>query len=175
MRKSVGLLVAVFAVALVCAACGSSGSSSASSKTVTSCGGATGPTVTTAKYVMSLNVGPEETMYTQQQAAASHPTDGEVMISGTMSMTDSTGTVRHLEVHICQHDGTVVQHADPTITVQDAAGGQPVDVSPAVMEGVNEGLKDLHYGNNVNIVPGHEYDVTVGLDGDTANFQTSLG
>jgi hypothetical protein len=123
---------------------------------------------------MSLDIGPEEMMYTQQQAASMHPTAGEIMVSGAMSMTDTGANVRHLEVHICDPNGTVVQHAAPSISVQDSAGGQPVTVEAAVMQGVTSGIEDLHYGNNINVFPGHTYDVTVGLNGDTAKFHTTV-
>lgn len=173
--KRFGGMVVLLGAAMAFGACSSSSpKSSASSKTVTSCGGVTGPSVTTTKYVMSLDIGPEEMMYTQQQAASTHPTDGEVMISGSMAMTDAGGGARHLEVHICQPNGTVVQGANPTITIQDSAGGQAVDVPAAVMQGVTAGVSDLHYGNNVNVVPGHTYDVTVVLNGDTGRFHTTV-
>ena len=48
-------------------------------------------TAQTMHYLMVLNIGPTETMYTQAQVDAQHPTTGEVMISGQMTDMGSPG------------------------------------------------------------------------------------
>ena len=80
--------------------------------------------------------------------------------------------VRHLEVHICSRStGKVVQNAQPTITVVDHTSNDMADhVSVAEMEGIDAGVADLHYGNNVTMPAMHRYTVTVTLNGEQAVF-----
>ena len=44
----------------------------------------------------------------------------------------------------------------------------PIKVPVAEMQGVLSGAADLHYGNNVNLIGGHTYRVTVTLTGEHA-------
>ncbi|MGH9121035.1 MAG: hypothetical protein ACRDYC_03690 [Acidimicrobiales bacterium] len=120
-----------------------------------------------ATYHYVLDVGPLEQMYTQQQNQANHPTTGEVMIGGEMSMA-SGPDARHMEVHICYlSNGDVVDASTPpSLTLTDATTGNSQDVPVSTMEGVTEGEADLHYGNNVSITPGDHYEVTVVLKGE---------
>jgi hypothetical protein len=46
----------------------------------------------------------------------------------------------------------------------------PVKVPVVEMEGVGAGAKDFHYGNNVKLIPGHAYKVTVSIGGESASF-----
>lgn len=172
---STPLVLATGLLALALAACGSASSAPgapANAGGAHTCGGsvAGGMTVTTAQHVMTLAVGPMEAMYSPDEAAARHPSEGEVMISGHMQM-PSGGRVDHLEVHICTATGQVVSDAEPTISVSDTTlGGAPAPLPVAVMRGVTSGPEDLHYGNNFLVVPGHAYTVTVELVGDLATF-----
>ena len=47
------------------------------------------------------------------------------------------------------------------------------NVPVALMEGVTEGAADLHYGNNINLIGGHVYKVTVTLNGQRAVLQAT--
>ena len=80
--------------------------------------------------------------------------------------------VRHLEVHICSRStGKVVQNAQPTITVVDhTSNGMADHVSVAEMQGIDAGVADLHYGNNITMPAMHRYTVTVTLNGEQAMF-----
>jgi hypothetical protein len=133
----------------------------------------------TKSYVVALDVGPVEQMYTPAQVKTKHPKTGEVMLSGMMSggmsgMSTGSG-VRHLEVHICTPSGMVVMHAHPSIVVSDPkAKTMTVTVPIATMEGVGEGAADYHYGNNVELNPGDRITVTVTLNGQTAVFHTTV-
>jgi hypothetical protein len=198
-----GLKVAVvgaFVGAMALAGCGGGGSTATSGTTVLASGCATGSGITasttTQSYVVRLDIGPLETMFTPAQAASQHPTDGEIMISGTMSPvggsdgmgdmpgmsgSDTSGTAtntsaHHLEAHICSKtSGTPIQGANPTITVTPAATpSTPQNVPIAVMEGVNAGVADYHYGNNVLLSPGGAYTVAVALNGQTATFHITI-
>ena len=139
-----------------------------------------GQIVKTKSYVFALSIGRTETMYTPAQVRTKHPTDGEVMLSGKM-VTGMAGmdmggqSQRHLEVHICTTGGAVVTGAHPTIVVQDPkASSMTMSVPVAVMQGVGEGTSDLHYGNNVDLTPGHKITVTVTLKGQRAVFHTTV-
>ncbi len=152
------LAVVAVVIALGLTACGKSSTSSSTSTTGKgSISGAAGcmpgsgvtRTATTAKYVMVLNVGAAETMYTKDEVVANHPTSGEVMIGGQMDMGGAGSTPRssgsapsttmmmghssptsmagssgaataHVEVHICDRaTGKTATNVMPVITVVD--------------------------------------------------------
>ncbi len=88
-------------VVLGLAGCGSSaktstGTTSAPTSAATASGCTPGPSVTktvlSAHYTMVLDVNPTETMYTQAQVTAQHPTTGEVMLAGQMNGMPGTGS-----------------------------------------------------------------------------------
>jgi hypothetical protein len=107
-------------------------------------------------------------MYSESQVAATHPKTGEVMLNGTMSMAQGPDA-RHLEVHICSRpDSRVVVGATPSITVTDATAGTTTAIPVTTMQGVTSGQSDLHYGNNVDLPPGHAFVVHVALRGQQA-------
>ena len=171
--RSMATAVTAGAVIAVVASCGGSSGASPSSSGPAACPLQRGAnSATTASYTITLDVGPEETMWSQQQVAAQHPTTGEVMLGGEMSMA-SGGGARHLEAHICARaTDTVVSNVSPTITMTDTttAGSAPQSVPVAVMQGVTSGASDLHYGNNVTVTPGHSYSVTVTVKGEAATL-----
>ena len=110
---------------------------------------------------------------TTTSMTGSQDTMQSTMTTAPMTTAPMTGAAvtRHLEVHICSSDGRVVTNADPTITLRDAAaGGAPTKISVATMQGIGQGVSDLHYGNNVPAARGHHYIVTVTLDGAVGRF-----
>ncbi|MDP9073895.1 MAG: iron transporter [Actinomycetota bacterium] len=143
---------------------------------------------TTRSYIVQLDIGSIENMYTQAQVDSQHPTGGEVMVRGQMSavggaMADMPGmggavtaSDRHLEAHICSKaSGAVVQDANPTITlINDATKNVSQDVQIAVMQGVGAPVGDLHYGNNVVLAPGATYTVLISLNGETATLHVKM-
>ena len=132
-------------------------------------------TKTTKSYVFKLGIEMREQMWTPAQVRAKHPTTGEVMLGGSMAAAMSMGgSARHLEVQIARRStGKVIAGAHPTIALVDlqASDGMTVKVPVTVMRGVDEGSADIHYGNNVDLVVGHLYRVTVTLAGERAVFQ----
>jgi hypothetical protein len=168
-----GLVALVGLVAL--AAVGGSAEAAPAASTCSS-----GTVVKTASYVFALSIGPVETMYTPAQVRAQHPRSGEVMLEGQMTtgmagMTMPATGQKHLEVHICTRGGAVVKGVSPRIFVSDSASKQvAVAVPVAVMEGVNEGASDLHYGNNVTLAPGHRITVRVSVNGEVAVFHATV-
>jgi Fe2+ transport protein len=127
----------------------------------------------TAHYRLELMLGSTEKMFSPAEAAAQHPTDGEVMVSGGMSMMGmpmASGETRHLEVHVFSLDkGQIVTDAKVAIAVTGANPKKVEEVSVAKMYGVKEGPSDTHYGNNVSLPPGN-YAVEITVNGEKAEF-----
>ena len=139
-------------------------------------GGSSGEqTMKTKSYVFELEMGMAEQMWTPAQVRAKHPSRGEVMLAGTMGGAMSMGgSSRHVEVKILNRStGKVITSAHPTIALVDQNVTNPmvIKVPFSVMRGVNDGAADTHYGNNVDLVGGHRYRVTVTLAGEQAVFQ----
>lgn len=130
----------------------------------------------TASYRFVLKVTMPEKMYTQAQVRAMHPKAGEVMLRGPMSgMGGSMAGMRHLEVQICMRvTSAVVTNAMPMIRVRDEATRKTMMVPVAVMEGIGEGVADLHYGNNVAMTAGHSFTVTVQVKEEKATLHFKL-
>jgi hypothetical protein len=92
-------------------------------------------------------------------------------MGGGMSM---GGSQRHVEVHITNRPtGKVVAGVHPSISAIDtgAMNAMAIKVPIAAMEGVLAGASDMHYGNNVKLIAGHTYKVTIILNGERASFQ----
>ena len=150
--------------------------------------GSPGPgsqTVRAGSHVFILNVGPSETMYSSQQVRRMHPSTGEVMLGGHMqgsgmshmsggSSMSGMGGMSHLEVHICTRQGDKVVTAPPP-TIMMVSGAKARMVPVAQMEGVGEGLKDFHFGNNVQLMKGRTYTVRVTEASDHAVFHVTPG
>ena len=153
-------------------------------------------TQTVGNYKLTLMVGPQEQMYTQAQVGQQHPTSGEVMVSGSMSMPESSpmtgmatplastasgmamGTnVEHLELHVYDNSsGKTVTDANVTIEVIDnTAQNMSTNVPIATMYGVQAGMDDFHYGNNVVMPPNRDYTVNVAINDQKATFTFHLG
>lgn len=164
------LVAAASAMALAACGGGSTQTSGANSSPGGTCQGSSGnASATTASYVVVLDVGPAEQMYSQQEADSTHPSSGEVMLGG--SMTDVSGpSVRHVEAHICSRSGgSVVTGAQPAITITDTTAGTGAhDLPVAEMQGVGQGPSDYHYGNNAVLQAGHSYTIAVRINGESA-------
>lgn len=133
-------------------------------------------TATTTTYKLTLAVGPVETMYTQAEVKSKHPASGEVMVGSSMGGGMAMGAAnRHLEVHVASRaTGKVVTNVSPTIMLTDtsAMGGMAMaeKVNAMAMEGIGQGVADLHYGDNVKLAAGHVYKVAVTVKGERATF-----
>jgi len=97
---------------------------------------------------------------------------GASMNTGGMSMADAN---RHLEVHVASRaTGKVVTNVQPAITVADtsvmAGMAMSEKVNAMAMQGIDEGIADLHYGDNVKLTAGHMYKVAVKVKGEKATF-----
>src|SRR4051812_44207503 len=131
---------------------------------------------TTPQYQLTLMVGPKEEMYTAAEAQAKHPPDGEVMLGsmGGMSGMSMAEGNRHLEIAIVSRATHKRVAAKPSIRLTDTNGMGGMAMSDTVeavgMYGVEEGMPDLHYGNNVKLTAGHTYKVLVTVKGEKASF-----
>jgi hypothetical protein len=131
----------------------------------------------TASYSLTLSVGPKETMYTAAEVKAKHPTSGEVMLDDSMStggMSMGAGN-RHLEVQVKSRKTNKVLSLMPSsITFTDTSAmssmATPDKLHVVAMYGVEEGMAELHYGNNVKLTAGHMYKVVVTVKGEKATF-----
>ena len=112
-----------------------------------------------------------------RQVRANHLKHGEMMLRGTMSMGPAMtgGPIRHLEVQICTGaTHAVVTTARPRIVVKDTTKHRLLTLPVSVMEGIGEGVADLHYGNNVAMPANHRFVVVVAWKGERATFHLVL-
>ena len=108
-----------------------------------------------------------------RQVRANHLKQGEMMLGGIMTMGAAMtgGPIRHLEVQICTGARqAVVTTAHPRIVVNDTTKHRALTLPVSVMEGIGEGVRDLHYGNNVAMSPKHYFIVTVTWKHERATF-----
>ena len=125
-------------------------------------------------HLYTLLVGKAENMFMPRQVRASHLKHGEEMLRGRMSQVELLvgGPIRHLEVQICSRTTrAVVTSANPRIVVDDATKGTVVTLPISVMEGIGEGVADLHYGNNLAMPAGHRFLISVTWRGERAVFR----
>ena len=170
--------ICVLGAMLVFASVGAAGAETAA-PAAAGCKSATGVrTAVTPRYRFALRIGMPEKMYTRAQLRTMHPKSGEVMLRGAMSGMGGMSmgaSMRHLEIQICSRKtSAVVSDANPTIVVVDSSSKMTTMVPVAVMEGVGEGVADLHYGNNVAMRAGHWFAIAVTLKGERARFHLRL-
>ena len=131
----------------------------------------------TRHYRFTLLIGKVENMYMPRQVRANRLKHGEMMLAGTMTMGAAMtgGPIRHLEVQICTGARqAVVTTARPRIVVDDITRHRVLALPVSVMEGIGEGVADLHYGNNVAMSAKHRFVVTVNWKGERATFRLVL-
>ncbi|GEM_PF-1329084 len=142
-----------------------------------------------AHYRLELDIGYAETMYTAAEAAKTHPTSGEIMVTGRMTgpmpgmagMSAGTGAGnamamdwRHLELHVIdKNTGTAVEYAAVRITVTNTATGKRVAVPITQMYGLAEGFPDWHYGNNV-LMPPAAYIIACEVNDEQVAFHVTV-
>jgi hypothetical protein len=124
---------------------------------------------TTKHYLIVLNVVPPEHMYPPAVAARVHPKEGELNIRGTMA--PITSIARHFEAHVYSlATGKPIHGAHPSITVVDHTARTSEQVRVTIMQDVIVGARDYHYGNNANMAYGHDFTITVKLNGEQAVY-----
>jgi hypothetical protein len=131
----------------------------------------------TVHYHLELQIGPIQKMFTTADVATQHPSTGEVMVGGDMSMMGTSmdmGDTRHLEVRVSSLDkGTLVTDANVAIAVTDTGSKKVEDVAVAKMYGIKDGPSDTHYGNNISLPPG-TYTVEITVNGEKTEFTVAV-
>lgn len=171
--RRIGITCILGAVVLIPAAC-----ASVNRAAVVGCKDEPGKRIAlTRDYRFTLLIGQVENMYMPRQVRANHLKHGEMMLAGTMTMGAAMtgGPIRHLEVQICTGARqAVVTRAHPRIVVDDTTKHRVLTLPVSVMEGIGEGVADLHYGNNIAMPAKHRFVVTVTWKGERATFHLVL-
>jgi hypothetical protein len=171
------------AAALVAVGAATVGATSETIAATSPCGASAGATRQTKDFTFTVSIGKEQAMYTRAEVRAKHITHGEVMLAGRMAPGMNMGPgmrmaeqTRHLEVHICSRTtGQPVQAPQPTITVTDLSNpGKKTLVPIAVMYDTAVGRSDIHFGNNVLVIPGHRVRIDVTEAGERLSFVATV-
>lgn len=136
-------------------------------------------TMMAGPYKLTLSIGPTEPMYTMAQVKKLHPRSGEIMVSGSMTMsamgTHGAKPNHHLELHVYDGmSGKTMTKAVVTITVRDVMGKLLQRVPIATMYGIKEGMADFHFGNNVALASG-KMEVVTQVNQTVATFKVTVG
>jgi hypothetical protein len=143
-------------------------------------------TTSTATYRMLLIVSPPQSMYTPAQVQSQHPTNGEVMFTGSMTMPGGMSGMNmsagsypagwyHVEVHVYDRtSGAVIDNASPTIKLVDDSSGRTTTLPIVTMQGIVSGPPDFHYGNNAQLNAGDAYTLTTQVNTDVGTFHFHL-
>lgn len=115
---------------------------------------------TTEDYIVVANVLPGERMFTSAEAKAEHPTEGELIIDGPGHPLGPD--VRHVEAHIYDRTtGLPLTSVRPVIVVLNRTSGELTEVRSTLMQDVNIGAADIHFGNNVPVSGDSDLSLTV--------------
>jgi hypothetical protein len=164
LRPSFCRSLTVLGIAVALPACGVAGSRDDASavQAVVAAAGWTRIAVTPGYYVVA-NVLPGERMFTAAEAAKEHPQEGELILAGEGRALGPN--VRHVEAHVYdKRTGLPLTSVKPTIVVINQTTGERVDVESTLMQDVNTGAPDVHFGNNVMVAGNSELRliITVG-------------
>ena len=129
--------------------------------------------VATEHYLVVVNVLPGEAMFTHAEHAEHHPTEGELILSGPGEPLGPTS--RHVEAHIYDRaTGLAATDEVPTITLLNRTTGERVEVEPTLMQDVNIGPLDRHFGNNVAVASNSDLSITVVVAGEEVTVDGHL-
>lgn len=129
--------------------------------------------VATEHYLVVVNVLPGEAMFTHAEHQEQHPTEGELILSGDG---EALGPVsRHVEAHIYDRaTGLAFTDVVPTIELLNRTTGERIEVEPTLMQDVNIGPLDLHFGNNVPVPSNSDLEITVTVAGEEVTVDGHL-
>jgi len=128
---------------------------------------------TTGKYIVIANVLPAEHMLTSDQATSQHPTEGELVLHGQGHAVGPD--VRHVEAHIYDRStGRPRADLHPSIVVLNRTTGERTVVPAVLMQDINIGEIDVHYGNNVRVAGNSDVLLTVAIDTEEVSFEGHL-
>ena len=128
---------------------------------------------TTQSYLVVANVLPAEHMYSKAENATEHPTAGELCIIGLGAPVGPL--IRHVEAHVYDRlTGLPVTSVTPRITLVDRGTGRPTNVPSTLMQDLNIGALDIHFGNNIAIPSNSDLRLTVTIGNEEATFDGHL-
>ena len=128
---------------------------------------------TTERYLVVANVLPGERMFTSAQAAAENPTEGELIIRGPGNPIGAH--VRHVEAHVYDRTtGLPLSNVTTAILLLNRTTGERVAVEPTLMQDVNIGALDIHYGNNVIVTGSSDVRLTITINGQEVTLDGHL-
>jgi hypothetical protein len=129
--------------------------------------------ITTEHYLVVVNVLPGEAMFTHAEHEQHHPTEGELILSGSGASLGPES--RHVEAHIYDRaTGLAVTSEVPTITLLNRTTGERIEVEPTLMQDVNIGELDQHFGNNVAVRSNSDLEITVTVAGEEVTVDGHL-
>ncbi len=128
---------------------------------------------TTEKYLVVANVLPGEVMFTTAEADAQNPTEGELIIRGIGNPVGDH--VRHVEAHIYDRT-TGLPRSDVTtsILLLNRTTGEREIVAATLMQDINTGALDIHYGNNIAVRSNSDLRLIVTVDGEEVTLDGHL-
>lgn len=127
----------------------------------------------TNTYLVVANVLPGEEMFTAAQTREQHPIEGELIISG---MGRALGVdSRHVEAHVYDRStGLPLANLKPRIVLLNRTTGQRIDVESTLMQDINIGALDVHYGNNVMVAGDSDLRLTVTIGAEEVTVDGHL-
>ncbi|RMH81734.1 MAG: hypothetical protein D6683_03580 [Actinomyces sp.] len=127
----------------------------------------------TDRWLVVVNVLPAEPMYSPDEVAHDHPTWGEMAIEGEGSPTGPG--VRHVEAHVYDRTtGLPVDRPVPALEVLVHATGERLPIPAVLMQDVNIGEADLHFGDNVALPGDTDLTVTVTIADEEVSLDGHL-
>lgn len=172
---SLGRLVAALGVVVSLVGCGGGGSGASDSGAAERVVAATGWTriASTDRYFVVANVLPGERMFTAAEAAHEHPLEGELIIAGTGRAVGPN--VRHVEAHVYdRQSGLPLDNLKPTIVLFNQTTGERVEVGSTLMQDLNIGSPDIHYGNNVSMAGDSDLHLVVTIGDEEVTLDGHL-
>lgn len=128
---------------------------------------------TSNSYLLIISVTPGTQMFTAEEVAAQHLIRGEVIISGTAVPPGED--IRHVEVHIYNRaTGALLDTETPVITVVNQSTGRATEVDPVLMDDIEAGSLDRHFGNNLHIPANSDLRVEVSVNGEKVTVDGHL-
>jgi hypothetical protein len=130
-------------------------------------------TVVTESYFLVVNVLPAEAMYSEAELAKEQPTEGELVLEGDAGPTGRD--VRHVEVHVYdRQNGDALTEPQPQLSVLNRTTGERIDVTPTLMQDINIGHPDRHFGNNVFVRSNSDLSVQIQVGTERATVDGHL-
>lgn len=127
----------------------------------------------TEKYLVVANVLAGEEMFTAADAATEHPLEGELIVSGTGRPLGANA--RHIEAHIYDRKtGMPLADLKPTIVIVNRTTSQQIRVESTLMQDLNIGPSDIHYGNNVAVEGNSDLRLTITVGDQEVTFDGHL-